>query len=414
MKNKDSSANTKNSDQKKCNDDSEGDVTTAVTDEEKCTTEDLKSKIMDFYGEGDLDKTNDATKNKPDDDPKHSPRPIENSLRYALYEKVVFADGYSSDDDDECDVDFIPSKEEEEEDDNLERLEEEGIIGMNEDQYAEFQKFQLKYKRGYYHDRVLNYETYLKIKKAIAPCFEREQLLMLLHEFSTQKCENFHSVMSTLAPKHLFLGGSITLQTRVCIAVGLLTLGHFDYWSAVYCMFGLSMDSTMSSFLKSKDKKRSKKKETQATAEFKKRRNREKTKKDTLQIKCDLKSRRNKAIYKSFIAMEKESVVTVKEEEDSTLNRRSKSKYCPFYPMCDNRVPHKTSAHRTCLLTLPEDESKHAEVKWAREAIRNRNNRLKAEGKPLLTKLCKSWGSGRMMRLLGDGPWFDQNTSNEK
>ena len=346
-------------------------------------------------------------------------------LRNLVYSTLIFNDDDNEAEDSDDDEDYILTEGQEITDDQIEETEE-AVIGLDVNQMCEFEKDQLRTKPGYYHDRNLNWKTYNKLREILAPCFTKEQMVMLLHIFSTQKCESFHSIMSTLAPKHLFLGGSVTLATRVSIAVGCLSLGHLEFWKRIYEMFGLEMSVHLETFLQKKDLKIRKKREVESSPEAKQRRNKTKNKKDMLRMKCDIKSRKNKQIYKQYIALCGEDDETSKKnrrrnmtEELGMEGEEEQHKRCKFYPICRNEVEHSTSASKHCLFQAKivrgakDDAQKRnnkeiqRKMDWAKNIVLNYQEGYMRKHNGAKASLLKRSLPSELMTILGDGPHWE-------
>ena len=79
--------------------------------------------------------------------------------------------------------------------------------------------------------------------KEIMEKFTSEQVIReSLHWNSTQKNEAMNQVIARLCPKHKHLSESLTLLTRVCVAISYTNVGMTNFYTQVLNKLGINVD----------------------------------------------------------------------------------------------------------------------------------------------------------------------------
>ena len=124
-------------------------------------------------------------------------------------------------------------------------------------------------KRGYYRCKTLHRELYDEMLIAYSKYCTPAMLIMLQHEFSTQKNEAMNHSVATLAPKTKTFSKSSSLLTRVMICGATRIVGHHEVWTKIFTQFNLNMDSNLSRHFQRKDDVKLKRQLFQKTKEYK-------------------------------------------------------------------------------------------------------------------------------------------------
>jgi hypothetical protein len=115
----------------------------------------------------------------------------------------------------------------------------------------EKEKFKNKYRNRGIHQK--EYEQQLVIQQKFT---EPDRLRRVYHEFSTNKSEQIHSLVTNVfLPKRSYYCRTIWGRARTYLAVSIDFLGYYDYNKLLYLELGLKMSSITEVFYKQQDKR---------------------------------------------------------------------------------------------------------------------------------------------------------------
>ena len=110
---------------------------------------------------------------------------------------------------------------------NIEQFDEQ-VISI--DNAEELKKLELSMKdrtdKGYYRCKILHQSLYNAFKNALTRYITEYMLVMLQHDFSTQKNESLNHAVANNVPKGKYYSKSVSLKTRVMLTGGAQIVGH--------------------------------------------------------------------------------------------------------------------------------------------------------------------------------------------
>jgi hypothetical protein len=167
------------------------------------------------------------------------------------------------------------------------------------------------------------------------------------HRMDTQVNESFNNIAAWMAPKNKVYCGSSSLTNRLGIAVGIKSLGLFEYFKRLFIKLGIHMSPNVVHYLKTKDKSRYARIAKIKTKGAKKARLQgrfEKQKEDEVQAKKE-RSRRD-GTYKSG-----QAVLNDGEEEhpEQPVAKRAKTSRKDLYCKACKQYGHSTTRSKACL-----------------------------------------------------------------
>jgi hypothetical protein len=125
----------------------------------------------------------------------------------------------------------------------------------------------------FYRDVKKDELLYKTLSKMVARFITLERLKEVAHVYDTQVNESLNNTISWLAPKNKCFGGSQSLTNRICIAVGVNTLGVQKYFVKLFKALAIPMTPNVAHFLGVKEDNRRKRIDKCKTQEKKKLRN---------------------------------------------------------------------------------------------------------------------------------------------
>ena len=154
-----------------------------------------------------------------------------------------------------------------------------------------------------YRSKTKDSELYNEIRKAYEKYQTPERLRESLHPYDTQSNEAMNQSVSKYAPKNKSYGASMSLATRVSVAIGVFNLGHYQYWLEVYHHLGLCMSQTLSDHLKKKDEAIAKKRENQKKLSVKIKRSQKQIELTKRLIETEMRDKKRGLSYGSGMAI---------------------------------------------------------------------------------------------------------------
>ena len=140
------------------------------------------------------------------------------------------------------------------------------------DNVEELKKLELSMKdrtdKGYYRCKTQHQSLYNDFKTALSKYITIYMLVMLQHDFSTQKNESLNHTVAALAPKGKDYSKSISLKTQVMMTGGAQIIGHSQLWRQIFSKCILQIDANLARHLKRKDENKSKRQQQQKTVEY--------------------------------------------------------------------------------------------------------------------------------------------------
>ena len=158
--------------------------------------------------------------------------------------------------------------------------------------------------KKFYRDKVKDKELYERLHSMIARFVTLEALKEIAHQMDTCANESFNNTASWLAPKNKVYAGTHSLQNRICIALGITSLGTLKYYQGLLDRMGIAITPDVAHFLQIMDASRQRRLERTKTAEFKiKRASNEMAKIKKEAIEATIARAKRDGVYKPGIGM---------------------------------------------------------------------------------------------------------------
>jgi len=176
-----------------------------------------------------------------------------------------------------------------------------------------------------------------------------ERLSDIAHGVDTNCCEAFNNFVTWFAPKNKVCCGSRSLWNRMCLCVGITSIGYLAYFRRLYKKLGIAMTANVLNFLDVKNKCRTKRLELAKDKENKKKRNKRKHDKLKEHATIARKERSKREGCRTGMNLD-----DVEAEATPGMPAQTKPKrptrpasVCP-HPFCGKRG-HKTTKSKHCL-----------------------------------------------------------------
>ena len=156
----------------------------------------------------------------------------------------------------------------------------------------------------FYRDKATEIELYNELKKILARFITLEALKEVAHNMDTCANESFNNTVSWLAPKNKVYCGTSSLKNRICVALGLTSLGTLKYYEGLFLRMGITMEKDVRHYLQFTGNNRRKRIERSKTTQYKRKRKSQemdKIKKEAAEAAVDRAKRQG--VYRSGIGM---------------------------------------------------------------------------------------------------------------
>ena len=207
-----------------------------------------------------------------------------------------------------------------------------------------------------------------QIMQAISPFLSHDMLSMLWHTSDTNLNEAMNRSISSFAPKDRTFSRTMSLNTRVCIAVGVNILGHYEFWKKVLDRLGVKMSDSLEILLKRRDGTNAHRIVYRRRPDVKRKRKAP----ETVKIAEGINKRKQQiqdGTYSSGIAIaaEQQAKKIVKELSEAAKEKNRKApdnkKVCKFYPHFCKRVGHNSASSKECAMHGKSKEEKDDALK---------------------------------------------------
>jgi hypothetical protein len=128
----------------------------------------------------------------------------------------------------------------------------------------------------YYRNKEKDAALYAELNKMIQRFISPDKLREVAHGMDTNVNKSINNTISYFAPKNRVYCGTRSLQNRVSIAIGVLSLGMVEYFKRLFKALGIYMTPNILHFLEVKEKHRLYRIEKAKTSKAKKDRNKRK------------------------------------------------------------------------------------------------------------------------------------------
>ena len=219
-------------------------------------------------------------------------------------------------------------------------------------------------ERGYYRSKVDHEKLYLEVMEEYARFITRPMLLMLNHQYSTQKNEAMNTSVASLAPKTKHYCSTNQLLTRVGIAGACQVIGHATFWSKVCSSLDFKIDANLLSILKQRDTHKQKKNIWQSTIKGKKKRSANKHAKINKEHKEYMDGYKEGCMYETGIAVAKAKKSLPKACERNPEGTPKDLWRCPYHhPLYCQKLGHSSCASNDCAMKVATKEERAAALK---------------------------------------------------
>jgi len=190
--------------------------------------------------------------------------------------------------------------------------------------------------------------------------------------------ESFNNTMAWVAPKNKVYAGSNSLKNRMSIAIGIKTLGIYEYFRGLYEKLGITLTPDILHYLKVKSKVRHKRIAKTKTTEYKKKRKADeyrRLKEDTQDAKR-ARAKREGSVYKPGIGMTGGYDLEEESKKESTLDLtktcskckqpghlRPTNKLCRYY-VSRKKKPNEVQLQQQDKKDEPVDEEAAMAQEW--------------------------------------------------
>lgn len=106
-----------------------------------------------------------------------------------------------------------------------------------------------------YRCKEKNAKLWQQCQEALAHFTTPDKLDDMFHTLSSQKNESFNRVVMRFAPKEICLGKSMSLTYRICVAIGVNSIGHMSYLGSLLVRLGLRVSTPTRDMLCSLDQR---------------------------------------------------------------------------------------------------------------------------------------------------------------
>ena len=198
----------------------------------------------------------------------------------------------------------------------------------------------------YYRCKTRDAKLCCLLKDILSNYIMFERLSEIAHGMDTNCCEAFNNFMTWFAPKNKTHCGSRSLWNRVCLCIGITSIGYLAYFRRLYKKLGIAMTPNVLNYLDVKHKCRSRRLELAKQKLSKKKRNKRKYEMLKEHTTIARKERAKRDGYKTGMNLDN---VEVSAQGQTTKQPRPKRtvSVCP-HPFCGKRG-HKTTKSKHCL-----------------------------------------------------------------
>jgi len=196
--------------------------------------------------------------------------------------------------------------------------------------------------KRYYRSKERDAKLYVLLKSIVENYTTFDRLKDIAHGMDTNCCEAFNNLMTWYAPKNKIYCGSRSLWNRVCLCIGIISIGILPYFRRLFRKLGIVMTPNVLHFLEVQHRTRTKRLTNLKTNESKRKRNKRKHEMLTEYTTIAKKERARREGYKTGMNLEDE------EGDGKPKAKRRRTIYACPHPFCKKKG-HKTTRSTHCL-----------------------------------------------------------------
>jgi len=202
--------------------------------------------------------------------------------------------------------------------------------------------------KKYYRCKTKDAKLYCLLQGILSNYTTFERLSDIAHGMDTNCCEAFNNFMTWFAPKNKVFCGSRSLNNRLCLCIGITSIGYLSYFKRLYKKLGIAMTASVLNFLDVKNRSRTKRLDLAKQKTSKKKRNKRKYDKLVEYTTLARKERSKRDGYRT--GMNLDDVQVGPEEAASSVPKPRAPRKVPVcqHPFCGKRG-HKTTKSMHCL-----------------------------------------------------------------
>ena len=129
---------------------------------------------------------------------------------------------------------------------------------------------------------------------------------MLWHDYDTAVNKGLNYSLAIFAPKKNF-SGSMSLTTRVALAVGVHLEGHDEYWKKILALVGIPIFESLFEYIRTKDKNAASGRAKRHNPKKKIKRSEKMRESIITEMKLEPEAKKSEKTYESGLALERKS-----------------------------------------------------------------------------------------------------------
>ena len=200
----------------------------------------------------------------------------------------------------------------------------------------------------FYRNKEKDGKLYALLQNIVGNYTSLERLTEIAHGMDTNCCEAFNNLMTWHAPKNKVYCGSRSLWNRVCLCIGVASVGVLPYFTRLFKKLGIRMTPNVLNYLEVKHRSKVTRLEKLKQQATKKKRNKRKYDRLVEYTKLARKERAKRDGYRTGMNLDDEVVVSGGTQQQPRAARAPRNVGVCLHPFCGKRG-HKTTRSKHCL-----------------------------------------------------------------
>jgi hypothetical protein len=198
-------------------------------------------------------------------------------------------------------------------------------------------------------------DLYKELCEILAEFITPQAIHEIAHEHDTNANESFNNLVAWIAPKNKVFAGSVSLLSRICIALGMKLDGFENFFRKLFSAMGMTMEPGTWHYLQWVGDWKERHLQRSQTSEFKVKRHEKTNAKIKEYVEQLRDARKDHDVYQTGVGMEGEAG-----ETNVTQRKRVVTEQKPC--ACGSRT-HQRTSHRDCPLN-PKNGKKPWAIAW--------------------------------------------------
>ena len=246
----------------------------------------------------------------------------------------------------------------------------------------------IKQKDKFYRSMTNDEELFNQMMESLTDHITPSKLRMLWHDYDTSVNEGMNYSVATFAPKNFNFSGSMSLNTRVSLAVGVHLAGHAEFWKLVLSSLDVPLYRSLYDYLAKKDKSRVYNHVVRHNNKKKLKRSEKMRDSIIKEMKYEVEANKSGKTYKSGMAMERQSAKKIvlqclKNERSLQKDLEKDRKTCKYYPHFCDIVGHCSAADKQCKMHGKTTAEKNSAIESMENVMIDKYLMAKSKGKYL-------------------------------